>query len=565
MKFTRLASAVIMCTTSLPILAASYTVAELPTQNVSQNQYAASIDDTGLILTTAQNRFNPPIDLGLINFENDTIISNLTDIESARIGNFNTEDYTYLANRALTGARNSSLFTQQLSEFLAYKTDGTSFDYINGFDTETEALGGFAFSMETTPRDSVAGTHIIGNTVGPFRTIDHTNIDGENVQFVVSDFDQRAFVQVGGNITPLLPIEVTLGGSSTTSRINNNYVVAGTGSFSGSVSLTQGIENCADAEVRGDQPIEACHRSIYSVASGGNIVRRTGLWLQRAHVWSLDVQGNVLGTTAYGTLLTGEDQELLGTSQAIDINNADIAVGVSSVQVDLEDRVVFSTAASIFQNGEVTRILAGDEFLPNSAIGINDEGYIVGVQAQIINQAQRSRMFVYNMNNEEIEFPGGFFASSGTIPRSINNNNLVVGAADIEASSTATRRSAAFIFDIEANTFLNLNSLMTCEDQLEFNLIEAIDINENGEIVATAITKRPGRNVRAEAVQDDSGADVIVDTWVTLKLSPTGAAAQICTDDEDVGLERQGASTGLVLFAMLFGAAMFRRRLFVRT
>ena len=108
----------------------------------------------------------------------------------------------------------------------------------------------------------------------------------------------------------------------------------------------------------------------------------------------------------------GEDQELLGTSQAIDINNADIAVGVSSVQVDLEDRVVFSTAASIFQNGEVTRVLAGDEFLPNSAIGINDGGYIVGVQAQIINQAQRSKMFVYNMNNEELEFPVGFFADN---------------------------------------------------------------------------------------------------------------------------------------------------------
>jgi hypothetical protein len=557
MKFTRLASAMIMCTASLPILAASYTVAELPTQNVSQNQYAASIDNAGLILATTQNNFNPPIDLSLIDFESATIIANLTDIESAKNGNFNIADYTYLVNRAFTATANFSVFTQQLSRFLAYKTDGTSADYVRALDTESEALGGFSFSMETSPVDSIAGNHIVGNTVGPFTTIDHVNEAGETVQFVVSDFDQRAFIQVNDIGFSLTPIDVTLGGTSNVNAINDNYIAVGIGSIAGTALLTDGIAACADLELRGDQPEKACERSIKTTISGSNVIRRTGLWVQRAHVWSMDIDGNVVDTQTYGTLLTEEEQALSGTSRAADINNADIAVGVASVQV--EGRTIISTAAAIFQNGEVTRIIEGDEFLPNSAVSINDAGYVVGVRAQIINQAQRSKMFVYNMANEELNFPTGFFTSSSTIPRSINNSGVVVGAGDIEATASTARRTAGFVYDIEADTFLELNALISCERQLDLTLIEGVDINDSGDIVATAIAKRPSRNVRGEILKDANGDDLLVDTWITVKLSPTGDAPAVCSEDESDVLVRNGASTGLLLFSMLFGAALFRR------
>lgn len=553
MNFTRLTTAVIMCAASLPICAASYTVTELPTQNLSQNQYAASIDDSGLMLTTTQNYFNLPIDVNLIDFENAAIIANLTDVESAKVGNFNLADYTYLVNRALTFTGSFSLFSQQLSVFLAFKTDGTSFDYINAFDTESESLGGFTYSMTTQPRDSVGGTHIIGNTVGPFRAIDYVNEAGDTVKYVVNDFDQRAFVQIGNQVVDLPPVEVSLGGSSIVSKINDNFAVAGSGSFSASAAVTVGLETCADPVTRGDQPEEACKRSFLTGQSG----RRSGLWVQRAHIWSLDVDGNILDTSTYGTLLTEEGQELSGISQALDINNADVAVGVASVQ--LEARTVTATAATIFQNGEVRRIIEGDEFLPNSATNINDSGYIVGVQAKFINQAQRSKMFVYNMNNEELNFPIGFFTSSGTVPRAMNNANLVVGSGDIEAGNTSSRRSAAFVYDIEADTFLDLNTLISCENQSKYNLIEAVDINDSGDIVATALIKRASKNVTGTLIQDDNGENVIVDGLIAVKVSPTGAAPEICSNEELGIVERSGASTGFVLFGILFLASIFRR------
>lgn len=93
MKFTRLASAVVLATTSLPILAASYTVTELPASEISENQYGSSVDNTGLVLTTFQNNYNPPIDLRLIDLDSDFFAAALTDIDAVRNGDPNLSDY----------------------------------------------------------------------------------------------------------------------------------------------------------------------------------------------------------------------------------------------------------------------------------------------------------------------------------------------------------------------------------------------------------------------------------------------------------------------------------------
>ena len=79
------------------------------------------------------------------------------------------------------------------------------------------------------------------------------------------------------------------------------------------------------------------------------------------------------------------------------------------------------------QNGEVVQVLEDQDLLPNSAIAINDSGYIVGLRSQSINRIARNKMFIYNMNDGNVTFPTDFFDSSSTIPRAINNNNLVVG------------------------------------------------------------------------------------------------------------------------------------------
>jgi hypothetical protein len=563
MKFNRLASAVILYAASLPVLAASYTVTELATDTLGQNQYGVSIDNTGLILTAVQTIYNAPVDLATIDFEDATIIANLTDIESAKNGVFNLADYTYLTNIARSGSNSFSFFTQQLGRLQGYKTDGSanSADFINAFDTETDELGGFSHAMDTTLRDSIGGTHIVGNTVGPFRTIDYVTESGANTKYILSDFDRRAFVQVGQNVVPLLPADTTLGGISQVNSINGNYLAAGSGSIAPSIVTTAAIENCDATETRGDIPIEACYRNIIILNQGTpDAARRTGLWSQRATLWSLDVEGNVVDTTTFDTLVTDEDElAAQGSSQALDANNNGVAVGISSVKVEVREQTVLATAASMFlQSGEVVRIIEDDDLLPNSAIAINNSGYIVGLRSQSINRISRNKMFIYNMNDSSLHFPDDFFTSSSTSPRALNNNNLVVGAADIEATNTGIRKTAAFLYDIEADTFTNLNTLISCDSP--FDLIEATDINENDEIVVSALTKKPSRNARGELILDDSGESILVDTVVTVKLNPTGQAPAVCSDEELGIVERQGGGISVFFFAVLAFSTYLRRR-----
>jgi hypothetical protein len=560
MKFTRLASAVILYTASLPLLAASYTVTELATDTLGQNQYGVSIDNTGTILTVVENIYNAPIDLSTIDFESAEIIGALTDIESARNGQYNLADYTFLVNRAITGSSNFSFVTQQIGRLQAYKTDGSenNFEFINAFDIETEALDGFSHSMETTPIDSAAGTHVVGNTVGPFREIDYVNEDGLEIKYILSDFDRRAFVQVGENVSELLPIDTTLGGTSQVNSINANYVVAGSGSVAASSQLLTAQAACVDETTRGDQPIEACNRNIILVTAGENRSRRTGVWLQRAHIWSLDVGGAVVDTKSYGTLITDEETDLQGSSQALDVNNNGVSVGVASIKS--ADGTLVTTAAALFlQSGEVVQIIEDEDLLPNSAIAINDSGYIVGLRSQSINRIARNKMFIYNMNDGNLSFPTDFFDSSSTIPQAVNNNNMVVGSADVEATNTISRKTAAFIYDIEADTFTNLNNLISCNSP--FDLIEGKSINDNNEIIVSALTKKLARDKRGEVIKDDNGEDVLIDAVVTLKLNPTGQAAEVCSDTELGIEERQAASTGMFLFTILAFATFFRRRL----
>lgn len=562
MKFNRLASAVILYTASLPILAASYTVTELATDTLGPIQYGASIDNTGLILTTVENIYNAPVDLTTIDFENATIIANLTDIESAKNGVFNLADYTYLINIARSGSNSFSYFTQQLGRLQGYKTDASvnSAEFINAFDTENEELNGFSHSMSTTPRDSAGGTHIVGNSVGPFRTIDYVADSGTESKYILSDFDRRAFVQVGQNVVPLLPTDTTLGGISQVNSINGNYLAAGSGSVEPTTTTITAIENCGVDETRGDQPIEACYRNILIFGQGTSTAsRRTGIWSQRATLWSLDVEGNVVDTTTFDTLVTDEEElAAQGSSQALDVNNNGVAVGLSSVKVEVREQTVLTTAASLFlQSGEVVRIIEDDDLLPNSAISINDSGYVVGLRSQSINRISRNKMFIYNMNDDTINFPDDFFTSSSTVPRAINNNNLVVGSADVEATNTSIRKTAAFLYDIEADTFTNLNTLINCNSP--FDLIEATDINDNNEIVVSALTKKPSKNGRGELLLDDSGESILVDTVVTLKLNPTGQAPAVCTDEELGVIERQGGSMGIIFFTVLAFTTYFRR------
>ena len=213
----------------------------------------------------------------------------------------------------------------------------------------------------------------------------------------------------------------------------------------------------------------------------------------------------------------------------------------------------------MFADGVTSRLIADDDLLPNQAFGISDDGYVVGTRQELINGSFRRKMFVYNLNSDDITFPDDFFQTANIFPRAINNNNIVVGDGEVSAPITGTRPRNGFIYDIDADTFTNLNSLIACDSPYE--IIAANDINDNDEILAEALVQKPLRDFKGEITLDENGEQILQDFVVTIKLSPTGNSPSNCEPDEEeaAAVERQGASIGYMTILILCVISVTRR------
>ncbi len=537
---------------SLGATAASYDVIELPTQTLASNQFANSIDNTGLMLLTLTRPYNPPIDLSLL----DITLFPLTDPDAAAQGDFNLTDYTLLASFVYTESARTTTpintVSQKLATNVAFQTDGTDTSFVSGFDSFSEELSSFSFASETQIGKSVNGTHIVGAMEGPFSTLEYINEDGEGVTYNINSFSSRGFVQVGDNVTELLPENTDAGGYSRAYSINEGLMVAGVSSIGFSDAINNVIANCVDDEVRGDEPVEVCLYR-FRKASGSNIISSAQ---RRAVVWQVDANGEVLDKTVYGLAFEPEaDATNLFASTATDINDAGVAVGSSSVPIS----TTFTDAAVAFENGEVIRLIEDDDSLPNIATGINNNNIVIGYRGERINGVTRTKMFVFNRNSGEVSYPDGFFVSSSNIPRAMNNNNLVVGEAEID-SDTGTRRRNGFLYDIDNDTFTNLNDLLPCDSP--YSIIGANDINDNNEILAEALLPVPARSLDGEIFLNDSGEQTLIDSVVAVKLDPTGQEPSDCdlSEEEQTQQERQGAGVSLVSIFGLFVLSFLRIR-----
>jgi len=555
MKLNRITALLMLSSVSMMANAASYRVVELPTQNLSNNQFASSIDNTGLILNIVRQPFNLPVDLSLINLDQ----FNLSDPEAAAQGNFNTNDLSIIISYLYDQTSVANPLTQKLARNLSYSVLGNDVNYISGFDQIDENTGGYTFSQEMFHGDSVNGSHIVGTMAGPHQQSQYITANDIEVTVVVNEFSQRGYVQVGNMVTELAP-ELQEYGSITNARaINNNLQVAGLSSVSYSDDLLTQLSSCRDDDIRGDEPVEACLYGLrFAQQRGTNLFRAS--METRAVVWQLDNNGAVIDKTVYGLLFEpAQDNTRTLNSQASDINNSGVAVGSSSVQVG----EFFSEAAVVFNNGEVQRLIADDDLLPNIATNINDNNIVVGYRVVRINGVNRNKMFVVDRNSGNVDLIDGFFVSSATQPRAINNNNIIVGDAESEADNT-TRRRSGFMYNIETQEFTDLNTLLACDSP--YTIIAGNDINDNNEIVADALVQREAKDVKGESVRDSDGNTILVDTVVSVKLEPTGLAPQDCSAGEGgpQNPERQGATWGIFASLGLLLVALTRRKIFAK-
>ena len=540
--------------------AATYEVEEVTSNELAINVFARSIDNEGNALVIAQDIYNLPIDLSLIDFDNATIIANLTDVDAAAAGNPNNADYKYLIGLIRFGSNGNSITSQQFALYQSFVNNGMTDVRVKGFDEITTATNGYTFGSETVANYIFDSNTVVGSGEGLFTKQSYTTAEEVEINYVITDFVRRGFVQLNGNTVALPPSETTLGGFSEAYSINQNLQVVGTSSVRMTEQLVEAIANCNDDEERGDIPLDVCY---YNLVLGGAVTLSMD---RRATIWQLDAQGQIISTQTFPLPFTPEavsetNSDTAFYNAALAINDQGIAVGETHTYY-LDRELKFNSAA-LFRDGETIEIIDKADYFPSTAKDINNNNVIIGTGSTQINGTSRTKFYTYDLDSDELTFPLDFFPGSSSVARDINNNNIVVGEGEVEFDNASTRRKNAFIYDMNTQLFTNLNDLLECNSP--YSIVGANAINDNNVILANALVNRQARDAAGELVFFSDGSEVMTDQIITVKLNPiANGAIDDCTTEEDTIPERVGASMsfsfGALLLITLLGKCIFWRR-----
>jgi len=560
MNKNRLASLSVLTLSLLAtsVHAATYQVVELASNDQGVNSFGQGINENGDTLSFIQASFNPKIDVDFLDLtDNPTLTDNLTDIDAVRNGNINDEDlrviYSYLR------VNDSGNTTQKIAEYASYLTSGNNVSKVVGHDVLAPELDNeLSASPNTFAFNINQQGNFVGGGMGPTRKLAYTNDEGTDITYVIRDFWHRGFVSSNGENIAILPTELKLGGISEAKDINDNNLIVGSQSIGLSSSLDTAEGNCHDDEQRGDVPVDVCLSSLSrsAVLSGSNTditatVRAPSSLTIRATTWQLGDDDQITQVQEFAFLDTPEsDHDVLFYSRAKAVNNQGVAVGESSdyYQNDRSSTNFIRTFAAVFRGEEVTGFTDHEEYFNSTANDINDNNLIVGHASKNISGFTRTKFFVHDLDAGQTTYPTDFFPGSASTARAVNNQGLVVGDGEIDGTLNGTRRRHAFLYNTESSEFLDINTLLSCDNS--YTIVQGNNINDKGEIMATAVVNKPSLGIGGKVLKDDSGNELTQDVIVAVKLVPTGGTVEDCSGVEPK-VERKGGSLGLITLLLL--------------
>jgi uncharacterized membrane protein len=552
---------------SLGVSAASYEVVELDAADKGVSSFAAAINQQGQTGVLVQTPFNPPIDISLLNLEeNEALREQLNDPEAVESGQISEEDLVIIY-RFLVGSVPSNLLYQKLGSVQSYLSDEAGSSEETGFDIVDADMGQLSRSVDTFVTDINSQGDVSGYGSAPYTKFPWVNEDDEALTYVAREFSHRGFVRINGQLVELQPEDMSLGGFSQAMAVTDNYLVAGSVSTEPNEILLDTLEDCNDEETRGDFPLEVCYNNaVRGLESNYN--RALNRFFQtRATIWKLDADGNITEQTRYG-ISHQPDEEDTGVyaSRAVDVNEQGIAVGETSHLNPFRDNVVRNYAA-VFKEGEVMAFADQEDYSLSSlnrnntlstATAINNQNQVVGYAIKTINGFDRTKFFVYDLDTEELTFPDDFFPGSASIARAINDQGQVVGEGEIDSViGSSTRRRHAFLYDISEQRFENLNDLIGCD--APYTLVRAVSINNNGEIAALATVTGVRKDITGQPELDDDGNQIAEENVITVKLVPVPGGSPDDCEDTDDKQERQGAGIGWLLLILMTMVGLRRR------
>ncbi|MBE1301671.1 MAG: DUF3466 family protein [Alteromonadaceae bacterium] len=536
---------------SQSVTAAVYNVTEIDTYRSVVSAIPIALNEAGAVAVTGEFPYNPKIDLELIDFEAEFWQDNLTDIDSAQNGNFNADDLSFIVN--YLRSQEASKLVQRVAVDASYLWENTTLNQIHGLDQVDATFGDFSGSTDTFVNNINDSGVTVGRSEGVFSKLEYTNEEGTELTYVVQEYSTRAFVDLNGTVVGLVSESDLGGGFSEAMDITNGLLVAGYEVIEPTDVLQELInESCTDDEIRGDQPVEVCIQT--QLDAGINFSHQI-----RGVMWQLDQSGNVIDKQQFGLPFTvAEDDTSLYNSTINAVNENAIGVGYATNFFD-DNESIPRIYAAIFEGETVTSITDRSEYIDSLASDINEQNIAVGYASKQINGFTRTKFFIHDVTSDVTTFPDDYFPGSSSVARAINNDGMVVGEGEVDSDLTNTRRRNAFIYDINNDSFQNLNDLIACNSP--YNLVQAYDINDAGQIIATALIERNTLDIKAEEIVNDDGTNEASEMIVSVILDPiAGGEIESCDPPAEEVQERNSGSMGWGLFAI---AALFglRRRM----
>ena len=584
MKLSRISLAILPLLSVFSVQAAVYNVVEVGQVDELKSTYAAGINNVGdsvfngAVKVSKVNDinqrftdfqlFNFPFDLSLVDFENETVKSFFTEQQLTDLLN------GVVTAETLTILLNVNPAQQPIGDAISFSKSGNA-DAQNVLLRDSQAKrDNSEFLLAINDAGVAVGYASSGFTYQSFTPAPTEAIpEPVTVNYWVPKLPYFSAVVVNNNAISTITAPYTeLGGGFTVARnVSSDNRVAGYGSVGMDEDTYEAVSTvCNGASL----PVDLC---LYNNAVNGS-------YQQRAMVWQVQADGSVTAPVIYGFLgdkntgvaYQGENvNDITYFSQANAVNRNGIAVGLSmytdSDRIEryvvggfIADGIYRQAHASIFVDDQVLPIVDPKEwfvisngFTGSSAVDINDSNIIVGYANKIINSGARSKMFIHDYDAGQSRFPTGFFSSSSTIPNAINNLNQVVGNAEVIIGGTTTRRKHGFIYDIGADSFTDLNTLISCNSP--YTIVDAVDINDNGVITATALLKRESRDVLGEPVLDAAGNPVLEDVSTVIELQPLANGEVENCNEADKVYERQSGSFSFS-WLLLAAGLLWRRR-----
>ncbi len=506
--------------------------------------------------------FNAIESLARIGNEQNTLLADIQDSAALRAGNPTANDFSWVVQYLQQKKNISNSLLQKIGTANVMVNINGETSEVTIFD---ENLSNGILSRSTT--DFVNGVSneswIYGNATAPYLPFAFTDSSGNEVTHWVRDFTTRGFVTLdnGNTIKQIIPPESRFGGESALLDMNDNRFGVGYASSSIKESVLNTIEStsggCADPNVLKNKPFEVCVWEL-----------RTSMYSLQAMLFQFDGQGNVISSESLGNLVTPNvDDTRVFKSYAQAINNNNVVVGFAHGWQDAAQ-----TKPSRFESRSFYAVMYKDgkaisfskdhrkEF-DSRAYDINDAGIAVGHVNKFVNGSQRTKFYYVDTNTADLTmvFPDDFFSGSSSTARAINEQGFIVGEGEVETHNDTQRkprRRHGFLYDINTDTFTDLNDFLSCDSA--YNIVEARDINDFNEISATAVVKVPRHDAYGQLEFDKDGNQLKEDVIRAVTLQPIAGKIEDCSSVKGK-IKRKGASFGWFSLLLLVPIA-FRRK-----